>query len=72
VEAAVWVLQAEDPALLKDVLSGRKPLLAAAAEVRQRANLIVAYRKANPEDRAAAGPIIGVANVFDEMIVPSL
>jgi len=72
VEADVWVLQAEDPALLDDVLSGREPLVSAAAKVRRRANLIVAYRKANSEDRAAAGPTIGVDNVFDEMIVPSL
>ena len=72
VEAAVWVLQAEDPQLLANVLAGREPLLSAAVKVRRRANLIVAYRKANSEDRAAAGPTIGVDHVFDEMIVPSL
>jgi len=72
VEAAVWVLQAEDPALLNDVLSGRKQLLVAAAEVRQRANLITAYRRASLRDRAVAGPTIGVDHVWDELIAPAL
>jgi hypothetical protein len=72
VEAAVWVLQAEDPALLADVLAGRKPLLDAAAKARGRAELITAYRRATLDDRAAFGSAVGVSHVFDEAIVPSL
>jgi len=72
VEAAVCVLRAEAPQLLADVYAGREPLLSAAAKVRRRANLIIAYREASSEDRAAAGAIIGVDNVFDEMIAPAL
>src|SRR5215469_6142815 len=45
IEAAITVLKAEDPGLLADVLAGREPLLAAAAKVRHRADLIAAYRK---------------------------
>ena len=71
VEAAVWVLQAEDPALLADILAGRKTLLKAAAKVRRRANLIVAYRKATPDDLEKFGSTVGVDKVFDETIVPS-
>ena len=52
VEAATWLLQAEDPALLDDVLAGRKPLLAAAAEAHRRADLIAAFRKASAHDKA--------------------
>jgi hypothetical protein len=72
VEAGIAVLQAEDPALVTDVLAGRKRLLDAAAKVRRRADLIAAYRRATLEDRAAVGPTIGVEQVFDEMIAPSL
>jgi hypothetical protein len=70
--AAVVVLKAEDPALLHDVLSGRKSLRAAAAEVRKRATLIAAYLKSSHTDHGTAGFTIGVDEVFDEMIVPSL
>jgi hypothetical protein len=66
------VLKAEDPALLHDVLSGRKSLRAAAAEVRKRATLIAAYLKSSHTDHGTAGFTIGVDEVFDEMIVPSL
>jgi hypothetical protein len=72
VEAAVWILQTEDSALLDDVLSGRKSLLAAAAEARRRADLVAAYRRASLQDKAVAGPTIGVNNVWDEMIAPAL
>ena len=72
VEAAVRVLQAEDPLLLADVLAGRKSLPDAAAKVRGRADLITAYRRATLEDRAALGSTVGVSHVFDEAIAPSL
>jgi hypothetical protein len=72
VEAAVWVLQAEHPALLADVLAGRKSLLEVAAKVRGRANLIKAYRRATLGDPAAFGSTVGADRVFDETIVPAL
>jgi hypothetical protein len=72
VEAAVWVLEAEDVVLLADVLAGGKPLLAAGAQARHRAALITAFRKASPHDRAVSGSTIGIDAVFDTMVVPSL
>jgi hypothetical protein len=72
VEAAVWVLQAEDSTLLADVLAGRKPLLETAAKVRRRANLIAAYRKATLNDREKFGSTVGVGKIWDEAIAPSL
>jgi hypothetical protein len=60
VEAAVWILQAEDPALLADVLAGRKALLERAANLRQRADLITAFRRATLHDRQKSGATIGV------------
>jgi hypothetical protein len=72
VEAAIRVLQAEDPVLLDDVLAGRQHLPAAAGKIRRRAELIAAYRRATLVDRAALGSTVGVDHVFDETIVPSL
>jgi hypothetical protein len=72
VEAMTWVLKAEDPALLDDVLAGRKSLLAAAAEARRRGDLIAAFRKASSHDKAISGSTLGVNNVWDDMIAPSI
>jgi hypothetical protein len=72
VEAAKWLLEAQDQALLTDVLAGHKPLLEAGAQARVRADLIGAYRRATLADRAAFGSIVGIDDVFDSCIVPSL
>jgi hypothetical protein len=72
IEAAITVLKTEDPALIADVLAGHQSLLAAAAKVRQRADLIAAYRKATLHDRKVFGSTVGVDKMFDETIVPSL
>jgi hypothetical protein len=48
------------------------PLLKAAASVRKRVRLVRAYREAAPEDLAALGATIGVAEVFDRVVSPSL
>jgi hypothetical protein len=72
VEAMRWLLKAEDPALLADALAGRVPLLAAATEARKLGDLIAAFRKASRHDRAVSGSTLGIDEVFDDMIVPSL
>jgi hypothetical protein len=72
VEAAVWLLQAEDSALIADVLAGRISLLKAAAKVRRRSRLIAAYQDATADDRAAFGEVVGAASVWDEVIAPKL
>jgi hypothetical protein len=70
--AAVLVLQAEDQALLADVLVGKMPLLTAAKIVRKRAELIAAYRRATPEDLTALARAVGPSDLFDRAVVPAL
>jgi hypothetical protein len=72
VKAARLVVQSGDKALLTDVLTGRRSLLKAATEVRGRVDLINAYRRATPDDKAAFGSAVGVDHIFDEAINPSL
>jgi hypothetical protein len=70
--AAATVLQSEDPALVTDVLVGRIGLLTAARQVKRRADLIAALRAAAPEDKAAAGRVLGAAMIFDTLVTPAL
>ena len=72
IEAAITLIRAQDRYLIERVLAGDLPLLTAATHVRKRAKLLSAYREASVGDRAAAGAAIGIDQVFDEMIVPSL
>jgi hypothetical protein len=72
VEAAIAVLRAEDETLIEAVRTGEISLLKAAAQVKRRAELITALRRASPDDRAAAGRVLGVAAIFDECVVPNL
>jgi hypothetical protein len=61
VAAAIVVLQAEDPHLVKRVLVGHVSLLAAAAQVKTRAKLLAAYRAATPKDLAVLRAIDSAA-----------
>ena len=72
IQAAIAVLRAEDETLIEAVRTGAIALLKAAAQVKRRAELITALRRASPGDRAAAGRALGVAAIFDECIVPNL
>ena len=72
IAAAATLLEAEDPHLIQHVLSGRIPLLEAAATVRKRAQLVKAYRAASDGDRKALGVVVGVDAVFDQTIAPLL
>jgi hypothetical protein len=54
------------------VLTGRTPLLAAAALVKRRARLLRAYHEASSADLAALGRKAGVAEVWDRVVVPNL
>jgi hypothetical protein len=71
VEAAITVLQAEDAALMAQVLRGNVPLLDAAKAVKKRVKLMRAYHVASDEDRIAVVRINGVNDVFDSVIVPA-
>ena len=72
VKAALTLLQSGDEKLIADVLRGRENLQAAAARVRGRVRLIESFKQASPEDRAAFGAAVGVANLFDASITPAL
>jgi hypothetical protein len=72
IQAAIAVLRAEDETLIEAVRTGEIALLKAAAQVKRRAELITALRRASPDDRAAAGRALGVAAIFDECVVPNL
>jgi hypothetical protein len=72
VAAAVTLLKSENNVLLDRALHGATPLLAAASEVGAVARLVSAYRGAGSDDLAAFTRTIGVANVWDQILVPVL
>jgi hypothetical protein len=72
VAAAITLLEAEAPGLIESVVRGDISLLKAAETVRKRVRLVRAYREADRNDRRALGKAIGIDNVFDEIIAPSL
>ena len=72
VAAAVTLLKSEDGVLLDRALRGATPLLAAASEAGAVARLVSAYRGASPDDLATFTRTIGVANIWDEILVPVL
>jgi hypothetical protein len=72
IQAAIAVIQSEDAKLKADIILGNISLLAAAKKISKRAKLVQAYRDAGPEDRVALGRVEGVANIWDEVIVPSV
>jgi hypothetical protein len=58
--------------LINRVLRGHVRLLEAAESVRKRVRLVKAYREADQNDRKALGRVVGVDNVFDELVAPLL
>ena len=74
VKAMVVLIRSENTSLRHDVLRGNVPLLMAARQMQRIADLVTAYRAAAtvPKDLATAGEIVGVANLWDTMIVPTL
>ena len=72
IENALTILRSEDEVLLTKVLAGDVSLGHAAAQVRRRARLTDSFRSAWPEDRAAFGQAVGVAEVFDAVCAPAL
>jgi hypothetical protein len=72
VAAAVTLLKSEDSGLLDRTLRGATPLLAAASEAGAVARLVSAYRGVSPDDLATFTRTIGVANIWDKILVPVL
>jgi hypothetical protein len=71
VTAAVILLRSENAALQERVLKGHVPLLAAAAQVKQVANLVTAYRAAKDADRIAFARACGTDQILDVLATAS-
>ena len=65
VAAATIILKAEDSALLADVITGRKPLLATARSILHAANLIDSFRRASGAERQIFARVITPGALFD-------
>jgi hypothetical protein len=72
IDAARIVLQSGDEALRAQVLNGQLSLTRAAAKARRRVRLIQSFKAASLTDRAALGRAVGVAEVFDSVVSPSI
>ena len=80
VAAAATVINAAVPGLIEDVLCGRVPLLAAAREARQRQEaagitgekMAATWRGWTRAQRANFGRTVGVAEIWDQAIVPAI
>jgi hypothetical protein len=72
VKAAITLIRSENATLLERVLAGDMPLLAAARQAKQIADLVTAYRAASGANRIEAAKTIGADVLFDEAVVPAL
>jgi hypothetical protein len=72
VRAATVLLRAENLVMVEQVSRGQMPLLAAARQLKQIANLVNAYRTAGAADRVAFAKTIGPTTLFDSALVPAL
>jgi|AmaraimetFIIA100_FD_contig_71_2614661_length_769_multi_2_in_0_out_0_2 hypothetical protein len=74
VEAAFTLTKSGDAALLRDVVRGETPLLAAAKRVRELVALVDAYHRAKDKPHALArfGQTIGAEILFDSVITPAI
>jgi hypothetical protein len=71
VRAAIILLKADNAALVSDVLAGRVPLLAAAAEAKRLVNLVAAYKAAKDPDRVAFARACGAEAILDVLVAAS-
>jgi hypothetical protein len=69
--AAKHVLEAGDERLLREVLRGELALVKAEARASARMNLVRGFRNATPEDLQAFVSEVGVAAVWDTIVVPA-
>ncbi len=72
IDAARVILESQDQALLRVVLSGQITLIPAAATVRRRVRLIESFKAASPDDLVELGRAIGPATLFDSLVAPAL
>jgi hypothetical protein len=72
VGAAVTILKVDDAALTNNVLSGQRPLMAAAKSVKNAADLIAAFWASSGAERRLFGKTITPATIFDEVVCAAL
>jgi hypothetical protein len=80
IRAAVTLLKADDPSLLNSAMAGWVSLSGAVDQERRRvkaarvtfAEAVETWRAWTPEQRAAFGRGAGVANLWDDAIVPTI
>ena len=72
VRAAVILIKAENSAMLMAVRAGTVPLRAAAKQLKQVAQLVDGYRKANAAELITFGKTVGAVAVWDNVINPLL
>jgi len=71
VGALLTILASENEALLYDVLSGRVPVLQAAAQVKEVANLSTAFETASETNKIAWARSVGVERLFNDVLIPA-
>jgi hypothetical protein len=72
IRALVAIIKSGDATLLNKVLSGRVPVMAAAAQVRGLATLITTFALVSNKTKAMFGEKVGIDNLFDTAIAPNL
>jgi hypothetical protein len=72
INAAKQVLLTNDEQLLRELLRGQLSLMKASAHARARHSLIRGFQAASPTDLKAFGEAVGVATLWDRVIVPHL
>jgi hypothetical protein len=72
VRAMQTILASEDQALLMAVLTDRVSVMTAAAQVRALGKLLAAYAVATAETKAAFGRAVGIDDVFDNVVAPTI
>jgi hypothetical protein len=72
VRAAIILIQGENTVLMRRVLAGEYPLLAAARDMQKLAELIAAFRRAPSATRVAFARTVGPTTLFDGTLVPAL
>jgi hypothetical protein len=72
VRAAVILIKSENTVLMRQVLGGEYPLLAAARDMQKLAELVTAFRRAPFAARVAFARTVGPSTLFDNTLVPAL
>jgi hypothetical protein len=72
VRAGITLIRSENKGLIARVVTGKVPLLAAARQVQQLAELLASYRVATAAVRVGFAKAVGPTVLFDTTLVPAL